>query len=543
MKATCVFLLLWGHCLNMSAQYVDPIWARYDVVSGTTIHGSPFLLVDSSHNPIVCGNDYHPGPLNAFLTIKYDANGNLLWQRKFDTIANEDVTSCVTDKDDAVYVGGNTNQNSITGTLPGTIVIKYAANGDSLWAYRFSSPTSGATYLSKLLLDSAHNIVVFGLYSDTVAQKGGLFAAKLSSDGQVLWSTTFLNPIFSIGGPIAGHEARWIGDRWLFWGRRSADGGNRYLAWQISPDGLTLGEGATEFDPDNGTPNTQHIDQEGNLYVTGWNKYRIVKYSITGQKVWEYQKDSPPSIPSLVGARLTCIETNKEGEVFIAGIIRADTPKGHIPVITKLSASGTILWEHSFVLDDIPFANPTKMAWVNESTLLISGQIYFDMDNNLYEFFIAAYNDNGFVQGGVTDLEGNRNYPRSLLINKDILYVVGTSGRITPADPNRQVLCKYALNDVVSTRAAPRQMEFPALTLWPNPAGGQVRVSLPENTAVNGEQVLELTDMAGRVLRTERVQQWGAYFDLRLDGIPAGAYIVVLKQNGQPTHLGRGVKK
>lgn len=534
MKATCAFLLLWGYCLNMSAQYIDPIWARYDVVSGTK-----FLLIDSSHNPIVCGNDYHPGPLNAFLTIKYDANGNLLWQRKFDTIANEDVTSCVTDKDDAVYVGGNTNQNSITGTLPGTIVIKYAANGDSLWAYRFSSPTSGATYLSKLLLDSAHNIVIFGLYSDTVAQKGGLFATKLSPDGQELWSTTFLHPLYSIGGVIDAQEVRWLNGRWIYW-RRTAAGGQaiRYLCWQIGPDGQTLAGAATDIDPENAF--TQHIDKSGNLYVGGWNRYRIIKYNPEGQKLWEYHKEN--ALTSPLPARIHCIESNNSGEILISGLYRIDSV-GPTSITTKLSASGEVIWEHPLILDDMPFASVRKMVWIDEDMLLMSGSISFNVDSNFTEFFISLYDSKGFVQGSINDLEGQRNQPRDVLLSTSFLYVVGFSGRITPADPNRQVLCKYALNDVVSTRAAPRKMEFPALALWPNPASGQVRVSLPENTAVNGEQVLELTDMAGRVLRTERVQQWGAYFDLRLDGIPAGAYIVVLKQNGQPTHLGRGVKK
>lgn len=505
------------------------------------MYGVPLVMLDSSQNPVVCANDYHPGPLNAFLTTKYDASGALLWQRKFDTGSTDVVMSCVTDNQGAVYVGGQTGYNSIQGAIPGSLVIKYASNGDSLWAYRFSGPTAGASYGAKLHLDSANNLLVFGLYGDTVALKNGLFVTKLSPDGQVVWSSTYTDPTYSIGGMLDGGTARWVGDRWVYWGRSPEGQGYRYICWQIDSVGQTLTGAVTELDTANAV-NTQHVDKTGNLIVGGWIKYRVVKYAPSGQKLWEYHKPNSSPSPFIVPARIACIESNDADEVYISGYFRIDSV-GPTPLMTKLNdSSGTMLWEHSFVWGGIPTAFPNKITWISQEVFLVAGAISFSLDSNFYEFFLAVYNRDGFVNVGVTDLDGRRNSATSLALQPPFLYVAGYASGETVTEPKRQVLCKYLMNDIVSTRNPVNPSKLLTLSLWPNPATEWVRVGLPEDAEVKSGGWLELTDMVGRVLRSQRIESAKPFYDFSLEGMPSGAYIMLLRQNGQPTHIGRGIK-
>lgn len=542
MKVIYTCALLWTCCLNVSAQYIQPIWARHDIAEGSSFYGVPLVLLDSSQNPIVCNNDYNSGPLNAFLTTKYDAAGNRLWQRKFDTSSTDLVMSCVTDNQDAVYVGGSTGQNSILGAIPGSIVIKYASNGDSLWVYRFSGPTAGASAGAKLQLDSAHNLLVFGAYSDTVALKAGLFATKLSPDGDVVWSATYTDPKYSIGGMQDGGTARWTGDRWVYWGRSPEGQGYRYICWQIGPDGQTLAGAVTELDTANGVW-TQHVDEAGNLLAGGGGKYRVVKYAPSGQKLWEYHKPNTSPSPFIVPARISCIESTDEGEVYISGSFRIDSI-GPTILTTKLNAAtGAMLWGHSFVWGGIPAAFPNKITWISQDAFLMVGAISFSLDSNFHEFFLAVYNRDGFVSVGVTDLDGRRNSPTSLALQSPYLYVAGYANSNTVAEPKRQVLCKYLMGDIVSTRNPVNQAKLLPLALWPNPASDRVRVGLPEESGIKPGCWLELTDMTGRVLRSQRIPAPSSSYDFGLEGIPSGAYIMLLRQNGQPTHIGRGIKR
>ncbi|GEM_PF-2116626 len=84
-------------------------------------------------------------------------------------------------------------------------------------------------------------------------------ALKISPEGQELWRATYLDPVYGLGGT----DVRWIGDRWVFWGRNNAGNGYRYFAWQLGTDGANLGSAISEFNAE--LFYTQHIDKQGNL--------------------------------------------------------------------------------------------------------------------------------------------------------------------------------------------------------------------------------------------------------------------------------------
>lgn len=533
MKYTLIQFLLLGTYHFLSAQTVAPLWVRQDIADGSSLYGAPFVMVDSFHNTIVCGSDYLPGPLLSFLTTKYDPNGTLLWQRKFDLLGNDDIISTATDAASSIYVGGNTSLNSINGTLPRFIVIKYAANGDSLWNYRFDGPTVGVNYITKVLLDSEQNLMVFGQYGDTVALRGGLFVAKVSPDGQELWRATYLDPIYGFGGL----DVRWIGDRWVFWGSNyTTSAGHRFLAWQVDNSGVVLSTAITALDPDDF--NTQYIDKQGSLFVGADRKYRVVKYTISGLKEWAYEKPLLPS-SATTPARIYCITSSDASEVYVSGHVKVDSI-GLEPITSKLGTSGNLIWEHSVSFNGLKSGVPLKNYWLNPDVLIIAG-ILITSPNDIYvEFFLATYDDTGFLKGGMTDLEGDINYPTALASDEAVLYVAGFAYPTIFTNPSKQILCKYALSDLVSTHTAPPPIG--QLSIWPNPSAEWVRIQIPETATTKGRRNLELTDVTGKVLRSQQIAAQDQFFDLSLEGLPAGTYFVIFKQNGLPTHTEQVIK-
>lgn len=65
---------------------------------------------------------------------------------------------------------------------------------------------------------------------------------------------------------------------------------------------------------------------------------------------------------------------------------------------------------------------------------------------------------------------------------------------------------------------------------FPNPSTGQFTLSYPAQSEVG---VLEVRDRAGRIIRSERIQQWSTVHRVALDNIPDGLYMCRLQWQGQ----------
>ena len=161
-----VLILIFCDFINLIAQEIQPNWARLDTANLDGLYGAPFVHTDTDGNIVVCSNDFNPGPLLSMLTTKYTADGHVLWQQKFDLEGQDDPITSLCDQQNAVYVAGNTGQNSIMGAVPGMVLLKYAANGNLEWSYRYEGPAIGQNYVTRILFDADQNVVVFGNYSN-----------------------------------------------------------------------------------------------------------------------------------------------------------------------------------------------------------------------------------------------------------------------------------------------------------------------------------------------------------------------------------------
>lgn len=522
------------------AQSIPPLWVQTEDTDGSLGQGRlPIVLVDAFHNVIVCGDTYSPGPLTGFITTKYDKNGELLWQRHHDTFATDMITSAVTDSTGAVYVGGNstdpfTNQTQF-------IVFKYGADGDTLWQYSFNLIPNSTTSLSTLLLDASQNLLILGSYYHTPSAGSGLLAIKVDPSGNIFWEKTYNEGDYG----YSGLNARLVGNQFAFWGRKGAPDGIRFFVWQVSLDGETLGTAFTEPYSDYFEQN-YYIDKAGSLYIGYYaGQYKVTKFNIEGQTEWVYEKTITQTNPNGVSARLRCISADSSGYVYVSGMYYINDTLGLIGLTSKLDASGGLVFEQMFYFPGYKTVGPYKSEWINNDLLLITGTISIDIDSNFYEYFLAFYDKNGYVHGGVSDIQGRRNWPASIAPNSDYFYIAGQADpEFILTEPRKQFLCKYALDDIIVATSSPGSAKVVGrLSVSPNPFYDNLRVSV-HHEGENEQGLLEVHDPQGKVISSKSILLAPGENTLELEGLgnlPAGVYNISLVA-ARGVYVGQAIK-
>jgi uncharacterized delta-60 repeat protein len=119
---------------------VQQVWVRRvdGPVSGDDVANA--LALDSDGSVCVTGTSLGSGSGNDYLTLKYNPAGAVQWTNRFDGTANS------TDKAAAIAVDGTSHNVYVTGESLGVgtgsdfATVKYDANGNFVWTKRFDQP-------------------------------------------------------------------------------------------------------------------------------------------------------------------------------------------------------------------------------------------------------------------------------------------------------------------------------------------------------------------------------------------------------------------
>ncbi len=144
------------------------------------------IIVDSLQNVYITGRHYgddYGGPTysNAdILTVKYSADGNKLWSKRYEYLSNNaaDIANDITlDYDLNVYVAGQ-SQRTVAGTDYDYVVVKYDLNGNEKGTIRYNDSANGDDVITSIVVADSSNIYVTGvtfdnILSSTTTQKYG----------------------------------------------------------------------------------------------------------------------------------------------------------------------------------------------------------------------------------------------------------------------------------------------------------------------------------------------------------------------------------
>jgi uncharacterized delta-60 repeat protein len=270
--------------------------ARY-TTAGSNIDRARSMALDSSGNSYVTGTSWNGGNFD-ITTVKFDANGILLWSATYNGPGNglDEARKVVYDTLGNVYVTGYSAGLSANYDM---VTIKYNAAGAQQWVSRYNGPASGFDEAYDMAVDLAGNVYI----------TGGSAGSGTGNDYATLKYNT-------------GGVQQWV-TRYTF------SGANQDVAYAIE------------------------LDAAGNVYVTG-NSYTntannqdaaTLKYNNNGVQQWVNRYNGPGSVYDTGNDLIV----NTAGEVFIAGYQRALVGITNYDFLTqKISATGTQLWASSY---------------------------------------------------------------------------------------------------------------------------------------------------------------------------------------------------
>jgi uncharacterized delta-60 repeat protein len=170
----------------------NQLWvARYNG-PGNGWDGAYAIAVDKSGNVYVAGESERTGTKGDYATIKYDTNGNQLWVAFYSGPENGD------DKVEAIALDASGNVY-VTGVSPNSrphkdyVTIKYDTNGNQLWEARYNGPGKGDDLVAAIALDVCGNVYVTG-YSEGRTTARDYATIKYDTDGNQLWVARYNGP-------------------------------------------------------------------------------------------------------------------------------------------------------------------------------------------------------------------------------------------------------------------------------------------------------------------------------------------------------------
>ncbi|UCC18221.1 MAG: SBBP repeat-containing protein [Promethearchaeota archaeon] len=132
------------------------------------------IALDSEENIYATGyTESYSATQKDFVVVKYDTNGNWLWNRTWGTNGPDNARGVAVDSADNIYIAGYTLSSNIT-------LVKYDTMGNLIWYEHWERSPTYQHFCHDLLIDSSDKIYVVGRY--WIISSYDLFLIKLSID-------------------------------------------------------------------------------------------------------------------------------------------------------------------------------------------------------------------------------------------------------------------------------------------------------------------------------------------------------------------------
>ena len=246
------------------------------------------VAVDSEDNIIVTGYTTNEDGNTDYYTIKYDQDGNEIWSQSYDG-GNGDIAHAVAiDAEDNIIVTGSSH-NATGNEMDNYYTIKYDRDGNEIWNQSYADGKTDWAW--SVAVDSQDNIVVTG------DSRGGLgcdyCTIKYDKNGNEIWSQTYMSAVVTEAFGVAvdsednvivtGQSGFPLG----YWHTIKYSGADGTQIWLVTYGGGGDNEG-----------HRVALDSEGNVIITGtrqhppyspysqvWD-YHTIKYDNNGKEIW-----------------------------------------------------------------------------------------------------------------------------------------------------------------------------------------------------------------------------------------------------------------
>ncbi|HJW76066.1 MAG TPA: hypothetical protein VJ787_10415 [Thermoleophilia bacterium] len=330
--------------------------------------------------------------------LKYDAAGNLKWERPYDGPAHlwDDAVAVGVDRSGNVVIVGH---STVSGFQRGIVLIKFDAAGNALWPApaRFDPDLAdpNATMTARqAALDPGGNVYVVGDSGYTVSGafiENALALKFAAADGRKAWGQVYTprknTDSYFESLAVGGTTVACVGSTY---GTRN--------------DGLVVkygfATGAEKFWKEWGAGNATGewfgdvvLDAKGNTYVTGdqwlatptgYDKGWTMKLSPTLAKiVWKQ-----PYLPATRGAEGWYIERDGLGNIYVAGV-RDNVSEYEDFLTIKYSPTGARKWLKVWSAGGPDDDEPSGLVLGSSGTLYVGGDC--TMKDDTYRAVLLKY--------------------------------------------------------------------------------------------------------------------------------------------------------
>lgn len=256
--------------------------------------------IDSEGNIIVAGYTYY-GSTADFLTIKYDAEGNKLWNVTYDSGEDDIAFGLAVDSDDSIIVFGFAGD--FQDQEGGCVVLKYSKEGLEQW--NTSYDVDSYVYPGDIAVDSKDNVIITGGFGEW-QQNMYLWTIKLNSSGYELWNKTYHEGFLDLGLGVAVDST----DNIVVTGVSYAPMAGGILTIKYDENGNILWQRRRLNSEAWGVA----IDSQDNVIIAGRNysydtgtvTFSTIKYGKNGEFLWDREFDSG----SVDGAESVAVDSN-----------------------------------------------------------------------------------------------------------------------------------------------------------------------------------------------------------------------------------------
>jgi uncharacterized repeat protein (TIGR01451 family) len=325
----------------------DPVWGSSDFVTvkydenGNKLWEKIFslkqdeptdLVVDSEGNVYVtglalyheCGN-WWEGYCSYITTIKYDTNGNELWVKQYGQSVPGPLISSFPRPDIAVDGSGNV---FVMGGGPFLneeqhyqfTTIKYASNGDELWVIPYDNVNADdMSHCTGFIgLDALGNVYVSGFSQDETSDQGGYFTVSYDTDGNMRWDAFSLSDTHQ----LVAMDVSPSGEVYTAYANLSGEG------YAIKYDVSGNLAWTRDFE---GEPGAAKLDSTGNFIIGGSIHTNeglillIVNYDPDGNLLWTFSDQLAGRVAMGLWYTPLLLEIDTGGNIYVAGTVNETT--------------------------------------------------------------------------------------------------------------------------------------------------------------------------------------------------------------------------
>jgi len=379
MKRGLIWLFL-GVVLASSAIAVTPekVWnVTWGLQNFLALPGA--VEVDTNDNIIVVGTLDDGGISTRWaVIIKYDKNGNQLWNKTY-SYNRSTWHDGVADANNNIIGAGFINN----GTARWDYLAKFDSNGNELWNNSFQKTNEGGTYSGWNAVDvNANGEIIVAGANRTVSPRHTLLA-KYDANGNQLWYQTFKQSASNqweegIDVKFDSNNNVWVLSDYRYSGMDYTlllkyDANGNYL-WN-----KTIGFADLE-------PNKMILDTDDNRYITGfdWNNFypMLIKLDTNGNELWNVSYTGGNG-PDFFGVALDL----NDDIITVGEDINLDT-WNMFGFMVKFDPTGSLIWNASEVIPGIDLIFE-KVAINSENDIIANG--YYDWGSGNDKIAINKY--------------------------------------------------------------------------------------------------------------------------------------------------------